>query len=227
MAALSRRCSIGASISPPSVTLARCGARPAGHCRASALMVGHNPGLEDLVLLLVPARDGWAARPSSEEKYPTGTVRRDWRSISTTGHDADSRERRAPHPLHPPARSGSDARDRTRTSPDEDQRSGNFVLQSGERGRRGFRFLLADHARPPSAPRRRWGHAWERVERRAPSFPPRFRPGRSPLPSISTISSASAPSSTSSVVSPAASTNSSATGSSIAQFRDRIVRDRT
>ncbi len=41
----------------------------AGH----ALLVGHNPGLEDLVLLLV-ADDGAALRDEVEAKYPTGTL---------------------------------------------------------------------------------------------------------------------------------------------------------
>ena len=39
----------------------------------TALMVGHNPGLEDLVLLLVPsARVG--LRDAVEEKYPTASI---------------------------------------------------------------------------------------------------------------------------------------------------------
>ncbi len=37
---------------------------------ARALLVGHNPGLEDLVMALVPA-GGWGA---IEEKYPTASV---------------------------------------------------------------------------------------------------------------------------------------------------------
>ncbi|MFW2850886.1 SixA phosphatase family protein [Sphingomonas sp. TX0543] len=37
------------------------------------LLVGHNPGLEDLVLLLVPD-DGGALRDEVEEKYPTATL---------------------------------------------------------------------------------------------------------------------------------------------------------
>ncbi len=37
------------------------------------LMVGHNPGLEDLVLLLVPETAG-GARDEVETKYPTATV---------------------------------------------------------------------------------------------------------------------------------------------------------
>jgi phosphohistidine phosphatase len=38
----------------------------------AALLVGHNPGLEDLVLMLVP--DGGAPRDAVEEKYPTASV---------------------------------------------------------------------------------------------------------------------------------------------------------
>lgn len=38
------------------------------------LLVGHNPGLEDLVLLLVPAVQGNRARGAVEEKYPTASV---------------------------------------------------------------------------------------------------------------------------------------------------------
>jgi phosphohistidine phosphatase len=37
------------------------------------LMCGHNPGLEDLVLMLVPD-DGEALRDSLEAKYPTGSL---------------------------------------------------------------------------------------------------------------------------------------------------------
>lgn len=39
---------------------------------ATALLVGHNPGLEDLLMLLVPAGDG--LRAEVEEKYPTATL---------------------------------------------------------------------------------------------------------------------------------------------------------
>lgn len=39
----------------------------------SLLLIGHNPGLEDLVLLLVPDVPG-TLRDSVEEKYPTATV---------------------------------------------------------------------------------------------------------------------------------------------------------
>lgn len=38
-----------------------------------ALMVGHNPGLEDLVLMLVPEETG-PLRDAAEEKYPTATL---------------------------------------------------------------------------------------------------------------------------------------------------------
>ena len=40
----------------------------------SLLLVGHNPGLEDLILMLVPDRSGDAARDMVEEKYPTATI---------------------------------------------------------------------------------------------------------------------------------------------------------
>lgn len=39
---------------------------------AHLLLVGHNPGLEDLALMLTPA-DGAAARLALEEKFPTAT----------------------------------------------------------------------------------------------------------------------------------------------------------
>ena len=45
---------------------------PNAHARV--LMVGHNPGLEDLVLLLVPDRAGDALRDAVEEKYPTAAL---------------------------------------------------------------------------------------------------------------------------------------------------------
>jgi phosphohistidine phosphatase len=38
------------------------------------LMAGHNPGLEDLVLMLVPDREGDALRDSLEEKFPTAAL---------------------------------------------------------------------------------------------------------------------------------------------------------
>ncbi|KQM62716.1 phosphohistidine phosphatase [Sphingomonas sp. Leaf17] len=40
----------------------------------SALLVGHNPGLEDLVLMLVPRSDDDPYRIAVEGKYPTATV---------------------------------------------------------------------------------------------------------------------------------------------------------
>ena len=40
----------------------------------SVLMVGHNPGLEDLVLDLVPAETGGELRASLYEKYPTAAI---------------------------------------------------------------------------------------------------------------------------------------------------------
>ena len=40
----------------------------------SALLIGHNPGLEDLVLMLVPDRSGDALRDSVEEKFPTAAL---------------------------------------------------------------------------------------------------------------------------------------------------------
>lgn len=40
----------------------------------SILMVGHNPGLEDLVFLLVPEGRDDEAREQVEEKYPTASI---------------------------------------------------------------------------------------------------------------------------------------------------------
>lgn len=40
----------------------------------SALLIGHNPGLEDLVLMLVPDRAGDALRDAVEEKFPTAAL---------------------------------------------------------------------------------------------------------------------------------------------------------
>ncbi|MFL9839995.1 histidine phosphatase family protein [Sphingomonas sp. ST-64] len=40
----------------------------------SVLLIGHNPGLEDLVLLLVPDRANDALRDSVEEKFPTAAL---------------------------------------------------------------------------------------------------------------------------------------------------------
>jgi phosphohistidine phosphatase len=56
---------------------------------ADVLLVGHNPGLEDLVLLLVP--EGDALRDSVELKYPTATIARmtfdvaDWTGVAANG----------------------------------------------------------------------------------------------------------------------------------------------
>jgi len=38
------------------------------------LLVGHNPGLEDLVLMMVPDRAGDDARDQIEEKFPTAAI---------------------------------------------------------------------------------------------------------------------------------------------------------
>jgi phosphohistidine phosphatase len=40
----------------------------------SLLLVGHNPGLEDLVLMLVPDAPGDRARDQVEEKFPTASI---------------------------------------------------------------------------------------------------------------------------------------------------------
>lgn len=40
----------------------------------SALLIGHNPGLEDLILLLIPDRTGDLLRDSVEEKFPTAAL---------------------------------------------------------------------------------------------------------------------------------------------------------
>jgi len=40
----------------------------------SALLIGHNPGLEDLILLLIPDRAGDALRDLVEEKFPTAAL---------------------------------------------------------------------------------------------------------------------------------------------------------
>lgn len=40
----------------------------------TALLIGHNPGLEDLVLLLIPDRAGDELRDSVEEKFPTAAL---------------------------------------------------------------------------------------------------------------------------------------------------------
>lgn len=41
---------------------------------SSLMLAGHNPGLEDLVLLLVPDRPGDDAREQIEEKLPTASI---------------------------------------------------------------------------------------------------------------------------------------------------------
>lgn len=41
---------------------------------ASLLLTGHNPGMEELILLLVPDRAGDGTRDSVEEKFPTAAV---------------------------------------------------------------------------------------------------------------------------------------------------------
>ncbi len=40
----------------------------------SALLIGHNPGLEDLILLLIPDRADDRLRDSVEEKFPTAAL---------------------------------------------------------------------------------------------------------------------------------------------------------
>lgn len=40
----------------------------------SALLIGHNPGLEDLILLLIPDRGGDPLRDAVEEKFPTAAL---------------------------------------------------------------------------------------------------------------------------------------------------------
>jgi phosphohistidine phosphatase len=56
----------------------------------SLLMAGHNPGLEDLVLMLVPDREGDQLRDSLEEKFPTASVAvlefdGDWTGLDARG----------------------------------------------------------------------------------------------------------------------------------------------
>ncbi|WP_242152137.1 SixA phosphatase family protein [Sphingomonas sp. BAUL-RG-20F-R05-02] len=57
---------------------------------ADVLLVGHNPGLEDLVLMLVPGGTG-DLRSAVELKYPTASVARmtfavdDWSGVTTGG----------------------------------------------------------------------------------------------------------------------------------------------
>lgn len=40
----------------------------------TAMLIGHNPGLEDLILMLVPDRTGDALRDSVETKFPTAAI---------------------------------------------------------------------------------------------------------------------------------------------------------
>ena len=59
--------------------------RDAGHL----LISGHNPGLEDLILMLVPETPGDDLRARVEEKLPTSALARldldlaDWRELDT------------------------------------------------------------------------------------------------------------------------------------------------
>lgn len=46
----------------------------ADDCYDSLLLVGHNPGLEDLVLMMVPDEPGDDARDQVEEKFPTASI---------------------------------------------------------------------------------------------------------------------------------------------------------
>ena len=46
----------------------------ADDCHDSLLLVGHNPGLEDLVLMMVPDKPGDEARDQIEEKFPTASI---------------------------------------------------------------------------------------------------------------------------------------------------------
>lgn len=57
----------------------------------SALLIGHNPGLEDLILMLIPDRAGDALRDSVEEKFPTAALATmtfdvaDWGAVRANG----------------------------------------------------------------------------------------------------------------------------------------------
>jgi len=61
----------------------------------SALMVGHNPGLEDLVLMLVPDNDQARLRDAVEEKFPTASTARltfdvdHWADVAANGATFD------------------------------------------------------------------------------------------------------------------------------------------
>lgn len=57
------------------------------------LMIGHNPGLEDMVFLLVPDREDDVERDKVEEKYPTASLAEisfdvsSWKAVSAgEGH---------------------------------------------------------------------------------------------------------------------------------------------
>ncbi|MBX3593690.1 histidine phosphatase family protein [Sphingomonas sp.] len=62
---------------------------PAG--AGSALLIGHNPGLEDLILTLIPDRAGDTLRDSVEEKFPTAALAvmtfdiDDWGAVRANG----------------------------------------------------------------------------------------------------------------------------------------------
>lgn len=57
----------------------------------TALLIGHNPGLEDLILTLIPDRAGDVLRDSVEEKFPTAAIAEmtfdvaDWAAIRADG----------------------------------------------------------------------------------------------------------------------------------------------
>lgn len=57
----------------------------------TALLIGHNPGFEDLILTLIPDRAGDALRDSVEEKFPTAAIAEmtfdvaDWTAIRADG----------------------------------------------------------------------------------------------------------------------------------------------
>lgn len=61
----------------------------------SALLVGHNPGLEELVLMLVPDNDHAPLRDAVEEKFPTASTARmkfgvaRWADVAANGAELD------------------------------------------------------------------------------------------------------------------------------------------
>jgi len=63
--------------------------RETGRDAAHLLISGHNPGLEDLILMLVPESDGDTLRATVEEKLPTSALARleldidDWHALDT------------------------------------------------------------------------------------------------------------------------------------------------